>query len=135
MQKAKPQTVGYIDGYLLIIPKKNVKAYKKMAKEASQLWIKHGAISVKECMGDDLTPDMGPHKLLQFPKLMKAKPDDTVWYSYIEYASKSERNRINKKVEKEMSEWIKNNPDHIKNMPFDMKKMCFGGFKVQVFAQ
>ena len=131
MKKAT-KNVGYVDGYVLVVKKKDATRYRKMANEAAKLWIKHGAISVKECMGDDLTPDMGGFKLLQFPSLMKTKADETVWYSYIEFASKTDRNRINKKVEREMAEWSKDNPDHMTNMPFDLKRMAFGGFYVKV---
>jgi uncharacterized protein YbaA (DUF1428 family) len=125
-------TSTYVDGYLLVVPKKKVAAYKKMAREGAKLWLKYGALSFKECRGDDVRPDMGGFKILQFPTLMKVKPSETVWFSYIEYKSKADRNRINKKVADEMSKMHKDDPNPIKSMPFDMKRMSFGGFIVEV---
>ena len=124
--------VGYVDGYVLVVKKSKLAAYKKMAREAGKLWIKYGALCLKECVGDDLKPNMGGAKLLQFPGLLKVKPSETVWYSYIEYKSKAHRDQVNKKVEKEMTEYAKKYPEKMKDMPFDMKRMAFGGFKVEV---
>lgn len=131
--KQRQQTkVGYVDGYVLVIPKKRVAEYRKMAKEAAQFWLKHGALSVRECMGDDLNPDMGKYKQLPFQKLTKLKRNETVWFSYIEYRSKAERNRINKKVMAEMEEYHKEHPDHMEDMPFDMRRFSYGGFSAEV---
>lgn len=124
--------MAYVDGYILVIPKKNIAAYKKMAKEGAKAWIKHGALSYKECMGDDLHPDMDGHSILQFDKLMKLKPTETVWFSYIEYKSRKHRDQVNAKVMKEMEKQQEGNPDPMKDMPFDMKRMAFGGFSVEV---
>jgi uncharacterized protein YbaA (DUF1428 family) len=120
----------YIDAYVLVVPKKNTAKYKKMAKEAAKVWMKHGALSYKECMGEDLNPDMQGCLFLPFPKLTKLKPNETVWFSYIEYKNKTHRNAVNKKVMKEMEQEYKDKP--MPPMPFDMKKMAFGGFKVEV---
>lgn len=99
-----------------------------MAREACKTWLKHGALSYKECIGDDLTPDTGDEEVLTFLKLTKLKPSETVWFSYIEYKSKAHRNQVNKKVNKELEEQYKN----MKDMPFDPRKMAWGGFKVSV---
>ncbi len=128
----KKQKVGYVDGYVLVVPKKKVTAYKKMAREAGKLWIEHGALGLKECMGDDLRPDMDGYPVLQFPTMVKPKPSETIWFSYIEYRSKKHRDQVNKKVAKDMEEYQKKHPDHMKDMPFDPKRMAFGGFSVEV---
>ena len=124
--------VGYVDGFVLVIKKDQVARYKKMAKEVGEAWIKHGALGLKECIGDDINPDMKDYPFMPFPKLTKLKDDETVWFSYIEYESKRQRNQVNAKVEKEMEEWSKNKPEYMKGMPFDMKKMSYAGFKVAV---
>lgn len=116
----------YIDAFVLVVPKKNVAAYKKMAKEAAKFWTKHGALSYKECMGDDLTPDTHGMQMLSFKKLTNLKASETVWFSYIEYKNKRHRDQVNAKVMKEMD------GDDCKEMPFDMKRMSWGGFKVEV---
>lgn len=115
----------YVEGFVLIVPKKNVVRYKKMAKQGAALWKKHGALSYRECMMDDANAHF---ITLTFPKLTKAKPDDTIWFSYIEFESKKHRNVVNKKV---MSDPSLNDMD-MNNMPFEMKKMSSAGFKIIV---
>ena len=133
MKKTQNKKVGYVDGYVLAVPKKNIARYRKDARDAGKIWMKYGALSVKECVADDLAPDTGGHSILPFPKMIKLKKDETLWYSYIEYSSKAHRNAVNKKVTKEMEEYAKKHPDHMKkNMPFDLKRMAYGGFKVSV---
>ena len=112
----------YVDGFLLPVPKKNLAAYVRMARKAGKVWIEHGAISYLECQGDDLGHSMG----LPFPKLAKLKPGETLFYSFIVYKSRGHRDRVNKKVMadprlKEMMEG--------KDMPFDAKRMFWGGFR------
>ena len=116
--------MSYVDGYVFTIQKKNLQKYQKMAKDAGKIWKKYGALSYMECVGDDLKPMMG---MLPFRKLTKAKPNEIVLYSFIVYKTKADRNRINKKIMKEMEEQY-GKQDH-KDMPFDLKKMAFGGFK------
>ncbi len=128
----KKNEVKYVDGFVLVIAKNKVAAYRKMASEAGTFWMKHGALGYKECIGDDLKPNTGGFPILLFPTLVKLKPTETVWFSYIEYKSKAHRNSVNKKVMKEMEKAQKKNPDHMKDMPFDMKRMSFGGFNVEV---
>lgn len=123
----KKQKENYVDGFVLIVPKKNVSAYKKMAQEGAKMWKKHGALDYKECMIDDPKP---PMITFTFPKMIKAKPSETVWFSYITYKSRAHRDQVNKKVMAGMDK----KSEEYKNfeMPFDMKKMAFAGFKVVV---
>jgi uncharacterized protein YbaA (DUF1428 family) len=125
------QNIGYVDGYVLVVKKDQSEAYRKMADEASESWIRYGALAVRECRGNDLTPDMGG-KLLQFPGIMNAGLGDEVRFSYIEYASKEDRDRVNALVHKEMSEKYSEDGTHGEGMPFDMEKMTFGGFTALV---
>lgn len=115
----------YTDGFLIPIPKKNIAAYRRIAQTAGKVWKEHGALEYVECVGDDLN-----HKMVaSFPKILKIKPDETVVFSWITYKSKASRNSVNKKVMKDpriacmMGE---------KSMPFDVKRMLYGGFKIIV---
>jgi len=119
---------NYVDGFVLVVPKNKVDEYKKMAKEGEKMWKKFGAIDYKECMLDYAKPE---HVVLTFSTLAKAKPNETVWFSYITYKSRQHRDQVNKKV---MAEMDKKYSDQEKNqaMPFDMKRMSYGGFKVMV---
>ena len=120
----------YIDGFVLVVPKKNLKAYQKMASDAGKLWKKHGALQYFECIGDDLKPDTQGTKILTFPKMTKLKKGETVWFSFIVYKSKAHRNKVNAKV---MKEFEKNKEEcNEMKMPFDMKRMAWGGFKAKV---
>ncbi|MFA5877173.1 MAG: DUF1428 domain-containing protein [Candidatus Paceibacterota bacterium] len=120
---------NYVDGFVLIIPKKNVSAYKKMAAEGVQIWKKFGALDYKECMGQDLKPSKG-NPVLSFTKMAKAKSTDTVWFSYIVFKDKKHRDAVNKKV---MDYFSKKYADKKhEDMPFDMKRMAYGGFSVAV---
>jgi uncharacterized protein YbaA (DUF1428 family) len=117
--------MGYVDGYVLPVPKKNLRAYRRLAQQAAKLWREHGALDYKECVGDDLTTKMG----VPFPKHAKAKAGETVIFAYIAFKSRSHRDRVNAKVMKDPR--IHNMCDP-KNMPFDCKRMVYGGFKVLV---
>jgi uncharacterized protein YbaA (DUF1428 family) len=120
----------YVDGFVIVVPKKNFDAYRKMAREGAKMWLRHGALDYKECVGDDMTPSMGGMPTPTFLKMAKAKEDEDVWYSYIVFKSKVHRNQVNKKVMAEMDkkeQEYKNKP-----MPFDMKRFAYGGFKVVV---
>jgi uncharacterized protein YbaA (DUF1428 family) len=116
--------MAYVDGFVMVVPKKNVAAYKKIARGAGKVWREFGALDYVECVGDDLATKFGR----PFPKLAKAGPKDTVVFSWIVYASKGARDRINKKVMKDprIEKMMKD------GMPFDPKKMSMGGFKVLV---
>ena len=115
----------YVDGFVLPVPKKNVPAYRRMAKKAGKIWKEHGALEFRECMGDDLNVRMG----VSFKKLAKLKANETVFFSYIVYRSKADRNRVNKKVMSDPRLQM-----DMKKMPFDFKRMMYGGFKVLVDA-
>ena len=114
----------YVDGFVIPAKKKDVAAYKKMAAWGKRVWMKHGALQYFECLADDLSsmPSCG-----DFVKLAKLKKGETVWFSFIVYKNKAHRNAVNKKVIAEMM--TKKMP---KTMPFDMKRMAFGGFKTVV---
>ncbi|MEA2701336.1 MAG: hypothetical protein QOE22_45 [Candidatus Parcubacteria bacterium] len=118
----------YVDGYVVAIPKKNLAAYRKMAQMGAKLWRKHGALDYKECVGQDLNPKMGGMQYLPFPKLAKVKPGETVIFAYILYKSRAHRDAVNKKV---MNDPVMNKPEwKDMPMPFEMKRMAWGGFEV-----
>ena len=117
----------YVDGFLLPVPKKNLQAYARMAQKAGKIWREHGALEYRECAGDDLKVKMG----VPFPRTVKLKPGETVAFSYIVYKSRAHRDRVNAKVMKDPR--IKDMCDP-KDMPFDVKRMVYGGFKVLVDA-
>src|SRR3989344_5237461 len=94
---AKNKT-NYVDGFVLVVPKKNVGAYRQMAQWGSKIWMKCGALDYKECMGDDLKPNTGGMTWLTFTKMVKVKKDETVWFSYITFKSRAHRDQVNKKV-------------------------------------
>lgn len=115
----------YVDGFLLAVPKRNVGAYRRLAQKASKIWREYGALDYKECVGDDLTVKMG----VPFTQPMKVKSGETVVFSYIVYKSRAHRDAVNKKIMKDPR--IANMCDP-KDMPFNVKRMCYGGFKVLV---
>jgi uncharacterized protein YbaA (DUF1428 family) len=115
----------YVDGFVLPVLKTKVQAYRRMAQKAGKLWRKLGALEFRECVADDLTP-MG----VSFRKVIKAKPSETVFFSYIVFRSRADRDRVNKKVMKDPS--MANMMNDPKAMPFDAKRMAYGGFKVLV---
>jgi uncharacterized protein YbaA (DUF1428 family) len=118
--------MAYVDGFVIPIAKKNVPAYRKMAAQAGKIWMEHGAVSYFEAVGDDLKSEMG----LPFPKLTKAKPSETVMFSWITYKSRKHRDQVNAKVMKDPR--IAKMMDPKKKPPFDVKRMAYGGFKVIV---
>lgn len=116
----------YVDGYVLPVSKRKLKAYLRMARMGEEMWRRHGAIDYKECIGDDLSATWGPG----FSRMMKLKPGETVVFSYIVFKSRAHRDRVNAKVMKEMTK-----AGMPKEMPFDMKRMTYGGFNVAVGAE
>ncbi len=123
----KNKTGQYVDGFVLVVPKKNLAAYKKMAKQGAKLWLKYGAVDYKECLIDDAKPK---HVILTFAKMIKAKPNETIWFSFITYKSRKHRDQVNALVMKDPS---MNDPKYQNQpMPFDMKRMAYAGFKVVV---
>jgi uncharacterized protein YbaA (DUF1428 family) len=120
----------YVDGFVLVVPKRSIKAYRKMASGAGKVWREHGALEFKECIADQLAvPGMDGKKISPFPKMVKLRPGETIFFSYIVYKSRAHRDRVNAKVMKDprMGEGM-----DVNNMPFDMKRMAYGGFKVLV---
>ncbi len=117
----------YVDGFVLVIPKDKEANYKKIAELGRDLWIKHGALGYYECKGNELAPaEMGGEKANSFIDLTNAKPDEDVWFSFIIFKDKSHRDEVNKKVMEEMSQHTE------LDMPFDMQRMSYGGFQVEV---
>lgn len=121
------KSFGYVDGFVLPIPKKNLVVYKKWAKLAAKVWMEYGAIDYVECMGDDVSPG----KVTSFPQSVKLKKGELVFFSWITYKSKADRNRIMGKV---MSDPRLSGMMDEKNMPFDGMRMFWGGFKPFVKA-
>ena len=114
----------YVDGYLLPVPKRNLQAYRRLALKAGKIWREHGALEFRECVGDDLNVK----GMLSFPRQIKSKRGETVVFSWIVFKSRAHRDRVNAKVMKDPS--IANmDPE---SMPFDSKRMAYGGFKVIV---
>jgi uncharacterized protein YbaA (DUF1428 family) len=117
----------YVDGFVLPLPKRNLQAYRRLARVASKVWKDHGALEYRECVGDDLKVPCG----IPFPRLTKAKTGETVVFAWIVYKSRADRDRINQAVMKDPRLAKMVDPKH---MPFDMKRMSCGGFKVLVEA-
>ena len=117
--------MAYVDGFVVPVPKKKLAAYRRMARKAGKVWREHGALQFRECVGDDVKPG----KLTSFPQAVKLKPGETVMFSWIVYKTKADRNRINAKVMKDKRLAGMMDP---KTMPFDAKRMFWGGFRVMV---
>jgi uncharacterized protein YbaA (DUF1428 family) len=117
--------MGYVDGYILPVPKKNLKAYRRLAQQAGKIWREHGALDYKEYVGDDFKTKMG----VPFPKSVKSKSGETVIFAYIVFKSRAHRDRVNAKVMKDPRIQSMGDP---KDMPFDCNRMVYGGFKVLV---
>ncbi|KXK09217.1 MAG: hypothetical protein UZ21_OP11001000275 [Microgenomates bacterium OLB22] len=121
----------YVDGFVLVVPKDKVEEYTKMAEDGRDSWMKFGALDYYECRGDDLVPpEMGGEKARSFIEMAGAAPDETVWFSFIVFRSKEHRDEVNAKVMEEMEEQSEKYKDFI--VPFDMKRMAYGGFRVEV---
>ncbi|HEX2854725.1 MAG TPA: DUF1428 domain-containing protein [Opitutaceae bacterium] len=114
----------YVDGFVLPLPKRSISVYRKMAKSAAKVWMDHGALDYKECVGDDLNTKMA----LTFPKGIKSKPGETIVFAYIVFKSRAHRDRVNAKVMKDP----RMNCFDPKDMPFDCQRMLYGGFKTIV---
>ncbi len=124
--------VGYVDGFVFTVAKKNLAAYRAMARLGAKMWMKNGAIDYVECVGDDLVPKKGMSVPggTSFIKMNKPKANEIVCFSYITFKSKAHRDAVNAKV---MKDPLMNDPKFTKMpMPFDMKRMAYGGFKVVV---
>jgi uncharacterized protein YbaA (DUF1428 family) len=113
----------YVDGFVIPVPKKNLKQYERIAKKAGKVWREHGALEYLECVGDDLKNNFAA----QFPKTLKAKPNEIVFFSFIVFKSRAHRDKVNAKVMKDPRITSMG-----KEMPFDVKRMLYGGFKALV---
>lgn len=117
--------MAYVDGFVLPVPKKKLKAYQAMAEKAKKVWLKYGALDYVEAVADDVKWG----KTTSFPRSVKQKPGETVVFSYVKYRSRAHRDAVNKKVFKDPAMNAMCDP---KNMPFDAWRMFWGGFKVIV---
>jgi uncharacterized protein YbaA (DUF1428 family) len=115
----------YVDGFVLAVPTKNLAAYRKMSTAAGKVWRKHGALEYVEAVGDDLDVKFG----VSFKKLVKPKRGETVVFSWIVFKSRAHRDQVNKKVmaDQSLKKMMEKGP-----MPFDVKRMAYGGFKFLV---
>jgi uncharacterized protein YbaA (DUF1428 family) len=111
----------YVDGFVLPVPKDNVEAYRRMAEDAGKVWREYGALEYIECVADDVKPG----EVTSFPQAVKLEPDETVVFAWIVYESREHRDRVNEQVMKDPR--IANVDP--KSMPFDGKRMFWGGFR------
>ncbi len=115
----------YVDGYVLPVPKKNLRRYQRIAQKAGKIWREHGALEYRESVGEDLNVK----GLLPFPRVMKVKKGETVVFAWVVFKSRAHRDAVNKKVMKDprLAKMM-----DMKAMPFDHKRMAYGGFKIFV---
>lgn len=115
----------YVDGFVIPIPKKNIPAYRRIARKAGKIWREYGALEYRECVGDDFDVKM----MVPFSKSVKCRPGETVVFAWITYRSRAHRDRVNAKVMKDprLAKMMDG-----KAMPFDVKRMVYGGFAVMV---
>jgi uncharacterized protein YbaA (DUF1428 family) len=116
--------MAYVDGFVIPVPKRKLQAYRRLSQKAGKVWREHGALDYKECVGDDV-------KGVLFPRAVKARRGEAVVFSWILYRSRAHRDRVNAKVMKDprLAKMMEPNA-----MPFDVKRMAYGGFKVLVEA-
>jgi uncharacterized protein YbaA (DUF1428 family) len=117
----------YVDGFVLPVPKAKLPIYRRIARKAGKIWRDHGALEYRECVGDDLEPAMG----VPFALSVKLRRGETVVFSWIVFKSRTHRDAVNAKVMKDprLARMMEKAP-----MPFDLKRMVYGGFKVLVEA-
>jgi uncharacterized protein YbaA (DUF1428 family) len=115
----------YVDGFVLPVPRKKLQEYRRISQKAGKVWREHGALEYRECVGDDLKVK----GMKTFLRLVRPKPGETVVFSWIEYKSRVHRDRVNAKVMKDPRLASMMDP---KSMPFDLKRMAYGGFKTLV---
>ena len=113
---------GYVDGFVLAVPKKNVAAYRRIARKAGRIWREHGALAFRECVADDVKPG----KVTSFPQSVKLKSGETVLFSWIVFKSRAHRDQVNAKViaDPRLAKMM-----DAKAAPFDGRRMIYGGFK------
>lgn len=113
----------YVDGFVLAVPKKNIEAYRKLAKKAARVWMEHGALEYRECVGEDLNVKFG----IPFPAMVSPKRGETIVFAWVVYKSRAHRDKVNAKVMADPRLEC-----DMENMPFDCKRMSYGGFEVLV---
>jgi uncharacterized protein YbaA (DUF1428 family) len=119
--------MSYVDGFVVPVPTENLAAYRRLARKAGKVWREHGALEYRECIADDVQPG----KLTSFPQSVKLKPGETVVFSWIVYKSRRDRDRINKLAMADPRLADMTDP---KALPFDAKRMFWGGFKLAIDA-
>lgn len=112
--------MAYVDGFVLPVPRDKLEAYRALAATAGKVWREYGALDYRECVADDVSPG----ELTSFPRAVLATPDETVVFAWITYRSRAHRDEVNAKVMADPR--MKMNPE---DMPFDSKRMIFGGFE------
>jgi uncharacterized protein YbaA (DUF1428 family) len=117
--------MAFVDGFVLPLARKNVGAYLRLSRKAGRIWKEHGALEYNECVGEDLKLRAG----VPFTRVARAKPNETVVFSWILYKSRTHRDRVNRKVMKDPRLASMMDPT---SMPFDVKRMVYGGFRVRV---
>jgi uncharacterized protein YbaA (DUF1428 family) len=117
--------MAYVDGFVTPVPKRNLAAYRRMSRLAGKVWREHGALEYRECLADDVKWG----KRTSFPRAVKQKPNETVFFAYIVYKSRAERDRVMAKAMKDKRLAGMMDP---KKLPFDARRMIWGGFKVMV---
>jgi uncharacterized protein YbaA (DUF1428 family) len=117
----------YVDGYVVPVPKKSLQTYRRIAQKAGKVWREHGALEYRECIAEDVKVG----KLTSFPRSVKQKRGETVVFAWIVFKSRAHRDRVNAKVMKDPRMAKMMDPE---SMPFDSKRMIYGGFKVMVDA-
>lgn len=119
--------MAYVDGYVLPIAKKHLGNYRRLARLAGKIWREHGALEYRECVGDDLDVKMA----MPFPRALRIKRGETVVFSWVVFKTRAQRDRVNAKVMKDprIAASMKKTP-----VPFDMKRMLYGGFTILVAA-
>jgi uncharacterized protein YbaA (DUF1428 family) len=115
----------YVDGFIVPVPRRNAEVYRRLALKAGKIWREHGALEYRECIAEDVRRG----KLTSFPRSVKLRPGEVVWFSWIVYRSRAHRDRVNAKVMKDKRLEAMMDP---KKAPFDAKRMIYGGFEIRV---
>lgn len=116
--------MSYVDGFVIAVPEKNIEAYRKIAEKAGRIWMEHGALAYKECVGEDM--QIQNFEGLTFPVLANTKAGETVVFAFIVFKSREHRDEVNAKV---MADERLNDDMDPNNMPFEIQRMAYGGFK------
>jgi len=119
--------MNYVDGFITPVPRRKLKVYRALAKKAGKLFREHGALEFRECVVEDPRSPMG----IPFPRLARLKPNETVMFSWIVFKSRAHRDKVNRKIMADPRMHALCDPN---DMPFDVKRMAYGGFKVLVEA-